>query len=230
MTSFREYQQARAEGIVPDHQVASIPTDAVRFQGDRAGLVSRAVAAFLDFFLVFAIVLATIAVIWMLSFVIDPTNPVSAAIPADAVQSSADRLRRLPPVGLMIIYGYVLNVVYWTAFWALSGRTVGNLIMGLRVVDRKGEHPGWMLSFVRAVFCTIFPVGLLWVLPSKSNRSIQDTVLRTSVIYDWVVGIPWLNRAPSSDMAGSDAPGTDENSGAQGAPATDYRSDTAGRV
>ncbi len=40
MTSFREYQQARAEGLVPDHTVAELPTDAVRFQGERAGLVN----------------------------------------------------------------------------------------------------------------------------------------------------------------------------------------------
>jgi hypothetical protein len=36
---------------------------------------------------------------------------------------------------------------------------------------------------VRAVLCVIFPVGLLWVLVSQENRSAQDLVLRTSVIY-----------------------------------------------
>lgn len=193
MTSFREYQQARAEGLVPDHTVAELPTDAVRFQGERAGLVSRGVAAFLDFLLIFGIVLGTIAVIWMLSFVVAPINPADIS-GSESVQAVAERGRRVPPVWLMILYGYVLNVLYWTAFWALSGRTVGNLIMGVRVVNRKGVHPGWMLSFVRAVFCTLVPIGLLWVAISKSNRSIQDTVLRTSVIYDWVVGIPWLAR------------------------------------
>ena len=194
MTSFREYQQARAHGMVPDHTVAELPTDAVRFQGERAGLVSRAVAAFLDFLIIFGIVLGTIAVIWMLSFVVSPINP--ADLPtSESVQSVADRQRRIPSVGLMILYGYVLNVLYWTAFWALSGRTIGNLLMGLRVVNRKGDHPGWVLSLLRAMFCTIFPIGLLWVAVSKSNRSVQDTVLRTSVIYDWVVGIPWLARS-----------------------------------
>lgn len=205
MTTFREYQEARAQGMVPDHTVAELPTDAIRFQGERAGLVSRAVAAFLDFLLIFAIVLGTIAVIWMLSFIVAPINPADLSGSA-AVQTVADRQRRIPQVGLMIVYGYVLNVLYWTAFWALSGRTVGNLLMGLRVVNRKGDHPGWLLSLLRAMFCTIFPVGLLWVAVSKSNRSVQDTVLRTSVIYDWVVGIPWLARSDAEverDMSAS---------------------------
>jgi hypothetical protein len=43
------------------------------------------------------------------------------------------------------------------------------------------------LALVRAAFCVIFPIGLLWVLFSGQNRSLQDLVLRTSVIYDWDV-------------------------------------------
>jgi hypothetical protein len=34
------------------------------------------------------------------------------------------------------------------------------------------------------VVCTIFPIGLLWVLVSQENRSVQDVLLRTSVVYD----------------------------------------------
>jgi hypothetical protein len=30
-----------------------------------------------------------------------------------------------------------------------------------------------------------FPIGILWVAMSHENRSVQDVVLRTSVIYDW---------------------------------------------
>jgi hypothetical protein len=37
---------------------------------------------------------------------------------------------------------------------------------------------------VRAVLCTLVPVGLLWVLVSRDNRSVQDLLLRTSVLYD----------------------------------------------
>jgi hypothetical protein len=33
------------------------------------------------------------------------------------------------------------------------------------------------------VLCTLFPIGLLWVLVSRENRSVQDLMLRTSVVY-----------------------------------------------
>jgi hypothetical protein len=39
-------------------------------------------------------------------------------------------------------------------------------------------------STARAVLCTIFPIGPLWVLLSKENRSVQDVLLQSSVAYD----------------------------------------------
>lgn len=197
MTTFREHREARSAGRLVDRDLPALPTDAIRFQGDRAGLVSRAVAAVIDVLLVFAVVLLTIAVVWMVSFIINPANSADLG----ALEVASNRQRRIPPVIVMVVYGYVLNVLYWTVFWALSGRTAGNLIMGLRVINRRGDHPGWITSFVRALFCTVFPLGLAWVAFSHRNRSVQDIVLRTSVIYDWVVGIPWLRSDFEPDEA-----------------------------
>jgi uncharacterized RDD family membrane protein YckC len=197
VTSFREYREARIAGGLVDRDIPALPTDAIRFQGDRAGFISRAVAAIIDVVLVFAIVLLTVAAVWMLSFIINPTSTTDVG----ALEAASSRDRRIPPVIVMVIYGYVLNVLYWTAFWALSGRTVGNLIMGLRVINSRGVAPGWIASFVRALLCTGFPVGLVWAAFSRRNRSVQDIVLRTSVIYDWVVGIPWLRSDFGNDAA-----------------------------
>jgi hypothetical protein len=38
---------------------------------------------------------------------------------------------------------------------------------------------------VRAATCVVLPIGLYWVLFSSANRSAQDVLLRTSVVYDW---------------------------------------------
>ena len=68
-----------------------------------------------------------------------------------------------------------------------NGRTYGDHVMGLRVVNHKGGRLHPLRALARAVFYAIFPIGLLWVLVSGQNRSLQDLVLRTSVIYDWDV-------------------------------------------
>ena len=191
MRTFREYRQAVAEGSEPVLALPTLPSDAVEFQGERAGFVSRAVAAGIDVALIVLVVLGTAAVLWVLSFIINPSSG-TATVSGEG---------RVPPAVWMVLYGYLLNVVYWAVFWGTSGRTVGNLIMGLRVVNRHGVHPRWWGALVRALFCTVFPLGLAWAIVSGANRSVQDVVLRTSVIYDWVIGIPGL-----SSKAGSPRP------------------------
>jgi uncharacterized RDD family membrane protein YckC len=183
MTTFRQYREQQ-EGPEPaEHFAASIPKAARAYQGERAGFVSRLVSAGIDVTLVFLVVLGTVAVVWMMSFLVNPT---STSIPAFKGG------QRIPGIVAFVLYGYFLNWAYWTVCWATSGRTIGNLVMGLRVVNIRGDHQRWSGAAVRSLFCTTFPVGLLWVIVSGANRSVQDVVLRTSVIYDWVVGMPTL--------------------------------------
>ena len=184
MTTFREYRSRIAAGSEPVHDQPALPSYAVPIQGERAGVVTRASAAIIDVVLVFLVVLGTVVAVWMLSFIVQPATSQADAFAGD----------RVPRVGALIAYGYVLNVVYWTVGWATGGRTVGNLILGVRVVNFRGERVRWAGAFVRALFCTLFVPGLLWVIVSGTNRSVQDVVLRTSVIHDWVVGVPGLTR------------------------------------
>jgi uncharacterized RDD family membrane protein YckC len=64
------------------------------------------------------------------------------------------------------------------------GGTYGDRLLGLRVTDGRGARLGWGRCTARALLCTGFPIGLVWVLVSKENRSVQDVLLRTSVVYD----------------------------------------------
>jgi uncharacterized RDD family membrane protein YckC len=62
---------------------------------------------------------------------------------------------------------------------------VGKQLAGLRVVDRNGQRLSLRRSFARAVLYVLFPAGLLWVLASRRNASLQDLVVGTAVLYDW---------------------------------------------
>src|SRR6478672_3096710 len=79
----------------------------------------------------------------------------------------------------------VLAVLYLAGSWAMTGRSYGDSLLGLRVLSSRRRIPGWSLSFVRAVFCVFVPVGVCCVAVSPGRRSIQDVVLRTMVVYDW---------------------------------------------
>ena len=82
--------------------------------------------------------------------------------------------------------GLSVVVVYLTAAWATTGRTWGDHVMGLRVVDRRGGRVGVSVAFLRAVLCAFFPIGLLWCAASRTRFAVQDIVFRTCVVYDWV--------------------------------------------
>jgi uncharacterized RDD family membrane protein YckC len=182
VTTFREYREGGAGMATENTALRSMPKDARALQGERAGFISRLIAAGIDVTLVFLVVLGTVAVIWMFSFLINPVSTTPAF--GDGA--------RVPDIGVLIVYGYFLNWLYWTVCWATSGRTVGNLVMGLKVVNYRGHHQRWGGAALRSLFCTTFPFGLAWVIISGANRSVQDVVLRTSVIYDWVLKMPTL--------------------------------------
>ena len=81
--------------------------------------------------------------------------------------------------------GAAVAVVYLGLSWAATGRSVGKQIAGLRVVDRTGHRLSLWQAWSRAVLYVLFPVGLLWVLASRRNASVQDLIVGTAVVYDW---------------------------------------------
>lgn len=151
------------EGVTP------IPREARPYQGQRAGLVTRLIAAIIDVLVVVAVLSAGYVALAGLRFVLDPQ---SFQMPATSVV-------------LSLSAGFVVLVVYLTAAWSSTGRTYGCHVMGLRVVNFRGQRLRFAGALARAVFYAVFPVGLFWCAASRGHRSLQDTLLRTSVIYDW---------------------------------------------
>jgi uncharacterized RDD family membrane protein YckC len=154
------------------------PREARPFQGHRAGLVTRTAAAAIDVgIVIIALGLGYLGVSAVL-FLLDPRNFTAPA----------------PSPVVVYAVGGLLLTIYLAVTWRGSGRTYGNHVMGLRVVNHRGNRLHPVVSFVRAALYVIFPIGLLWVLVSGRNRSLQDLVVRTSVIYDW--GARALPHAP----------------------------------
>jgi uncharacterized RDD family membrane protein YckC len=99
------------------------------------------------------------------------------------------RLPALPPE-LSTPLETLLTVGYLAVGWASTGRTPGKQLAGLRVVDRDGRPLGPARALLRAALCVLFPAGLLWVLVSRGNWSVQDLLVRSAVVYDWSYRAP----------------------------------------
>jgi uncharacterized RDD family membrane protein YckC len=150
-------------------RVNPIPQEARVFQGRRAGLVTRLAATCVDIGIVvialIVIYLGAVAVVFI--------------VPPGGFQMPP------PPLWLTLVAGPLAMTLYLAGWWHASGRTYGGHVMGLRVMDRRGRIPSLMTALLRAALNVACPLGLLWVVVSRQNRSIQDVVLGTSVVYDW---------------------------------------------
>lgn len=177
MTTFREFRRTHDanEGVV----LQTLPVAARDFQGERAGFFTRTIAAVIDVVVVGAIIIGIWIAVWLFLLVFNPLVDYG-----------------MPRPGYFVLGGYFLMWLYWTWTWSTSGRSLGQNLMGVRVLDRRGGRPGWKLAALRSAFCVVFQVGILWILVSRRNHSVQDVVLRTSVVHDWSTGTSSGHVAP----------------------------------
>jgi uncharacterized RDD family membrane protein YckC len=150
-------------------RISPVPREARPFQGQRAGLVTRVIAALVDSLVIGVVLLGGYLGLVGLLFLFSP------------------RSFEFPDLGVVfsLAAAFAVAVVYLTLFWTLSGRTYGYLVMGLRVLGLGGRRLRFIGALVRAVFVVAVPIGIVWIPLSRHNKSLQDLVLGTRVVYDW---------------------------------------------
>jgi len=166
-------------------RISPIPREARPYQGQRAGLVTRLIAAVLDSLVIGAVLLGGYLGLVGLIFLFNP------------------RSFQFPDLGIFfsLAAAFVVAVVYLTIFWTLSGRTYGQHVMGLRVLGIGGRRLRFTGAFLRALFVVVLPIGIVWIPLSRHNKSLQDLVLGTRVVYDWE---PRTAPAPAVEVTADD--------------------------
>jgi uncharacterized RDD family membrane protein YckC len=78
-------------------------------------------------------------------------------------------------------------VAYCAGLWALWGRTIGMVLLGIRVVTGDGGTPGVARSLVRAFgywLSAILFLGFLWIGVDRRSQGFHDKLAGTFVVYD----------------------------------------------
>ena len=135
-----------------------------------ASLMKRAISMSIDDFLVSLIV------------VIAFYNQFSAAKTYEEVMILVDKL---------FLYIFVAYTLYHWLFVALYGKTVGKMIVKIRVVDIETlDNPSYGRAFIRSVVRNFdemfFYLGMLYAIVDPLNRAIHDIVGKCVVIEDRV--------------------------------------------
>jgi uncharacterized RDD family membrane protein YckC len=81
-----------------------------------------------------------------------------------------------------------IMVVYFIVFEALFGQTIGKLIMGIKIVDKEGNSPGFRKSLIRNLLRvvdalpTLYILGSYLIYTSEKNQRYGDQIAKVRVI------------------------------------------------
>lgn len=165
--------------------VETVPVEARGFQGRPAGLVTRTAANVIDVAVV--VVLLAAAYLGVAGFLF--------------LRQGARFSFPIVSYPAAYIAGFVALVGYFAISWTAGGRTYGDRVLGLRVQSAGGDDVGVLRATVRAMLCALFPLLLAWTAVDRRNRSLQDLIVRTRVIYDWGTARPAGTSEDATRMA-----------------------------
>ena len=140
--------------------------------GQPAGIVSRGAAALVDF-----------GVVWVIS------GAITVSINLFKSVLGADASTEVGAIGALLA-GAALLFTSLSLCWIVGGRTIGQLLLGLRVRRVGGARIGFLQAIARAWMATYVLPLLLWSIVSRRSAAVWDIALRTEVVYDWTKAEP----------------------------------------
>ena len=151
---------------------APVPARSVTAQGNYAGSVSRFTAYAIDLLAssgVFALALAAI------SYVVQ-------IVTGNQVSWNRQNI-------VVVIFYVAWEFFYFGYSWAVSGRTFGMAVLGVRVVRADGAAAEPRRGVVRALVFPLsfllFGLGFLGILVQRERRALHDIIAGTAVVYSW---------------------------------------------
>ena len=169
----------------------------VSMQGHYAGAVTRLAAYSLDLVVstaVFALALAAIS--WGVRII-----------------TGHDVSWNRSNVVVAIIF-VLWQFLYFGYCWAVSGRTPGMAVLGIRVVRADGAvlpaKQGVLRALVFPLSFLLFGLGFIGILVQREHRALQDLIAGSAVIYAWdarAARLRFLARQAELTTSGNPPPG-----------------------
>ncbi|NJL03526.1 MAG: RDD family protein [Chloroflexaceae bacterium] len=160
--------------------------------GYYAGFVSRVIATFIDALIVTTSI--TLSVVGF-SYIVRFISVVTFFDPIEWYRYSVEFT--IPPI-LIGLIPPITFALYEIILIAAVGRTIGKAIVGLEVVNRRGEHPSIYRAFLRVPgkYLAAAPLllGYFWILADDERQGWHDKIAQTWVVY------AWANARPDEDF------------------------------
>jgi uncharacterized RDD family membrane protein YckC len=169
----------------------SLATQVVTAQGHYAGSVSR--------FLAYAIDLAVSSGLFALALA--AISYVAKIVSGHQVSWSRENI-------VVAIVFVLWQFFYFGYSWAMSGRTFGMAVLGIKVVQADGQlirpRQGVLRALVFPLSFLLFGLGFLGILVQREHRAWHDLIAGTAVVYAWDARAARLRFLASEAGAASD--------------------------
>jgi uncharacterized RDD family membrane protein YckC len=159
-----------------------IPQVELTMAGQYAGFISRLVGFFID--LIILILSLSLTTTFISAFI----NLFNLQPFLSQLFNNNDAIR-IVTGGLAALAGILFVVVYGVLFWSLSGQTLGDLLVGVRVIRSNGSRVSLGRAILRIIGAYISGIvvflGFLWALWDPRHQGWHDKLAGTVVVYDW---------------------------------------------
>lgn len=156
------------------------------YQGYYAGFASRLLAMIIDTVI---LVLAYVAITWFISVALRilPLGRIFGF--SLSVLLSQEGSGQLLSTETVIAVLTLSTIVYYVFLWAMTGQTLGMILLGLRVVTIEGRRLTiWRatLRFIGYMIAALpFFLGFAWILVDDRRQGWHDKIAGTYVAYVW---------------------------------------------
>jgi uncharacterized RDD family membrane protein YckC len=145
----------------------------VEHRGSYAGIVTRGIAFVIDGML--------LVVGWTVGLFVTQSLVSLFDLGDGQIESAIEAL-------VAGVSGLISFFLYTVLCLVVFGKTVGMMLLGLRVVRADGRKPGLGRAALRTVaylVSAIFMLGFAWIAIDNRRQGWHDKIARTFVVYDW---------------------------------------------
>lgn len=106
---------------------------------------------------------------------------------------------------LVVVLLVVWGIVYFSYSWAVSGKSIGMALFGLRVVTAEGApisaRQAVARTFALPLSFALGGLGFLGIVFQRERRALHDLMVGTAVVYGWdarAARLRWIShKAPT---------------------------------
>jgi uncharacterized RDD family membrane protein YckC len=164
--------QAVPGGVSPQPYAPLSTKEAENLRGQPAGFASRFIAFIFD--------CAVSIGVFML--VLGAASFAASVLTGSSIHWSRENT-------WVVVAFFAWEFLYYAYYWTSSGKTLGMVLVGVRVVGRDGSNVGTRQGLIRTLAFPlsfiILGLGFVSILLRGDRRALHDLLADTEVVYSW---------------------------------------------